>query len=61
MKDAAHMCVHACGARDKGISAQGVICVSLKFIMSSDSWRSEEEEGEPLVCIIPSEKQSFHD
>lgn len=30
--------------RDKGISAQGVICVSLKFIMRSDSWRSGGEE-----------------
>lgn len=40
------MCVCIYKARDKGISAQGVICVPLKFIMCSDSLRSVEEEEE---------------
>lgn len=31
------VCVCVYRARDKGISAQGVICVPLKFVMRSDS------------------------
>lgn len=43
-KDMDRVCVYT--VRDKGISAEGVICVSPKFIMCSDSLRSVGEEEE---------------